>query len=162
MNLELLVIRHGESEANIGRSTDVDCPLSENGLEQARLVARRVSRCDLRGFVGLTSPYRRALQTAAEVTKAAGLEFAVDESIREWAAAATINGRHYPAESGQQLVARLGDFLARHDGRKLVVISHAAPIAVLIQLAWGEVPNTEGAFWAGVPNGCLRWLKTTP
>ncbi len=69
--------------------------MTEKGLEQARLAARRISACDLTGFVGLTSPYRREIQTAAEITWATGLQFAVDDGIREWAAAATINGRHY-------------------------------------------------------------------
>ena len=72
-----------------------------------------------------------------------------------------VNGRQYPAESGEQLIERLKGFLRRHDGRKLVVVSHAAPIAALTQVAWGETPNTKVQFWDGVDNCCLRWLRTT-
>ena len=36
MAVELLLIRHGQSEANAGLSLDPDCSLSETGLEQAR------------------------------------------------------------------------------------------------------------------------------
>ena len=159
MAVELLLIRHGEREANVGRSTDPDCSLTDRGLEQARQVARRLKSHDLSGLTGLASPYCRAQQTAAEITRITGLPFTMNEGIREWAAAATVNGRHHPAVC-EELVERLRAFLREQDGRRLVIVSHAAPIAVLVQLAWGEVPDTSGPFWAGVPNGCLRWLKT--
>ncbi len=42
MAVELIIIRHGESEANVGRSTDADCGMTDHGLEQARQVARRL------------------------------------------------------------------------------------------------------------------------
>lgn len=161
MAVELMIIRHGESEGNIGRSTDPDCALSEKGLEQARQLALRLTEHDLSGFAGLTSPYRRARQTAEEIALATGLTFTVDEDIREWAAAATIGGRHYPAESREELAERLRGFLRRQEGRKLLLVSHAAPIAVLTHLAWGETPRMDGEFWAGVGNCCMRWLKTT-
>ena len=161
MAVELLLVRHGESEANAGRSDDADCALSGKGREQARQLAHRLLAHDLSGWVGLTSPYRRATQTAEEIATVTGLSFAVDEAVREWAGPAMVNGRHYPAESGEQLVERLKGFLRRHDGRKLVVVSHAAPIAALTQVAWGETPNTKVQFWDGVGNCCLRWLRTT-
>lgn len=162
MPVEMLLIRHGESQANVGLSTEPDCSLTERGLDQARQVAQRLLPLDLAGFTGLVSPYCRARQTAAEITRLTGLTFAIDENIREWAAAATIDGRHYPAETGQQLIDRLRAFLDQHHGRRLLIISHAAPIAVLTQLAWNEPPITEGPFWGGVPNGCLRWLHSLP
>ncbi len=162
MAVRILAIRHGESEANAGLSREVDCSLSVKGFEQARQVASQLAGDDLSGFIGLTSPYRRAMQTAAEIAKATGLPFTMEEAVREWAGAATINGRHYPVESGEQLAQRLADFLRRHDGRKLVVVSHAAPIAVLIQLAAGEPVSTQGAFWEGVANCRPRWIRTTP
>ncbi|MGE5612237.1 MAG: histidine phosphatase family protein [Bacillota bacterium] len=161
MAVELILIRHGESEGNVGRSSDPDCPLTEAGLEQARQVGRQLAGYDLRGFAGLVSPYRRTRQTAEAIALATGLSFAIEEGVREWGPAATINNRHYPVEPGEQLVERLRDFLRRYEGRKLVVISHAAPIAALTQVAWGESPNTQGAFWEGVNNCCLRWLKAT-
>ena len=161
MSVELLLIRHGESAANVGLSTEPDCSLTEHGLEQTRHVAQRLLALNLAGFTGLVSPYCRAQQTAAEITRLTGLPFTIDDNIREWASAATINGRHYPAETGQELIDRLRAFLRQYDGRQLIAISHAAPIAFLTQLAWNELPITEGPFWTGVPNGCLRWLKMT-
>lgn len=159
MAMELILIRHGESEGNIGLTDDPDCGLTPRGREQARQLGRRLARHDLVGFSGIVSPYRRTRDTAAEIAAASGLAFVVDDAIREWGPPATIDGRHFPAETREQLADRLGDFLNRQAGRKLIVVSHAAPIAVLTPLVWGERPNLQGAFWEGVSNCCPRWLK---
>lgn len=161
MARELLLIRHAQSEANIGISLSPDSTLTPAGVEQARALGQRLRHFDLTGFVGLVSPYQRTQNTAREISNASGLSFIVDELIREWGDVATINGKEYPQETTVHLTDRLREFLRVHEGRKLIVISHAAPIAVLTQLAWGETPNTQGPFWNGVGNCCVRWLKTT-
>ena len=158
---ELLLVRHGQSEGNVGLSCDPDCALTEAGREQARSLARRLAGYDLGGFSAVASPYLRAAQTAEAIAAATGLAFAKEAAVREWGQAVTIRGRVYPQEPIGSVVERLREFLRRNEGRKLLVVSHAAPIALLTQLAWGEPPNTEGAFWAGVGNCCLRWLKVT-
>ena len=162
MAVDLILIRHGESEANVGLSDDPDCALTELGLEQARRLAHQLTEYDLRGFAALTSPYRRARQTAAEIEAITGLPFTVEEAVREWGAAATIDGRHYPVESGEELILRLEDFLRRYEGRKLVITSHAAPIGVLLALARGERPEVSWQLWEGIGNCCLRRVSTIP
>lgn len=161
MAVEMILIRHGVSEANEGLSNDPDCVLAPKGLSQASEVAQRLAGYDLAGFAGLSSPYRRSQQTAEVIAAATGVSFAADEGVREWGPAATIGGRHFPQETGEQLVERLKDFLRRHEGRKLLIVSHAAPISALISVAWGETPNTAGPFWEGVRNCCVRRLTTT-
>jgi broad specificity phosphatase PhoE len=158
---ELLLVRHGQSEANVGTSTDPDCALTDRGREQARGVARRLAALDLAGFVALTSPYRRAVQTAEEVALETGIPFAVDEALREWGPTAHVGGRAYPEEPVTDTVRRLERFLRERAGQRLLIVSHGAPIALLTQLAWGETPTTAGQFWAGVSNCCMRWVKTT-
>ena len=161
MPAELILIRHGESEANVGRSSDVDCAMTEKGFEQARNVGQLLAGHDLSHFIALVSPYRRARQTAAEIAGIIGLTFAIDDGVREWGADATIDGQHYAQEPQEQLIERLSDFLRHRESQSLIVVSHAAPIAALTQLAWGEKPNTQGAFWEGIDNCCLRWLRIT-
>ena len=158
---ECILVRHGQSQANVGLSCDPDCDLTDLGLEQARSVARRLKAVDLSEFVAITSPYRRALHTAREIGHATGLRFTEDEAVREWGADATVGGRSFPKEPVEDTVRRLEAFLAARRGQRLLVVSHAAPIALLTQLAWGEKPATEGQFWLGVGNCCPRWLKTT-
>ena len=84
-----------------------------------------------------------------------------DEAVREWGVAATVGGREFAREPIGEVLERLREFLRRYRGRKVVVVSHAAPISVLTHLAWGERPPTEGSFWEAVGNCCPRWLKTT-
>jgi probable phosphoglycerate mutase len=158
---ELLMVRHGESEANVGLSVDPDCSLTARGLEQARALAPRLAEFDLRGFAGVCSPYRRALQTADALAAATGLRFEVDPDVREWGATAVVGGQTYPQEPIAETVQRLERFLRRRQGQRLLVVAHAAPIALLTQLAWGEKPVIEGQFWVGVGNCCPRWVKTT-
>ena len=158
---ELLMVRHGQSEGNLGRSCEPDCALTELGLEQARDVARRLARLDLSGFTGLVSPYRRAWDTARQITRTTGLEFEEDPDVREWGPAAMVGGKNFAQEPVEETVRRLEAFLRRRRGQRLLIVSHAAPIALLTQLAWGEKPITEGPFWLGVGNCCPRWLKST-
>jgi broad specificity phosphatase PhoE len=158
---ELLMVRHGESEANVGVSTDPDCALTPRGLQQARDLAPRLAKLDLRGFLAVCSPYRRAVQTAEVLAAATGLRVEVDPDVREWGATAVVGGQTYPQEPIAETVQRLERFLRRRQGQRLLVVAHAAPIALLTQLAWGEKPTTEGQFWVGVGNCCPRWLKVT-
>ena len=159
---ELILIRHGQSEGNVGTSADPDCALTALGLQQARAVARRMAALDLSGFIAVTSPYRRAAGTAREVSLATGLTFSEDEDVREWGPACTVGGKAFEKEPVEFAAERLRRFLRRVEGRRVVVVSHAAPIALLTSLAWGEAPRTEGEFWQGVGNCCPRWLKAFP
>ena len=158
---ELILVRHGQSEANVGLSCEPDCAMTDLGMEQARSAARRLKAFDLSGFAGVCSPYRRAVHTAREIAAVTGLRFTEDEAVREWGVEATVGGRTFAKEPVDEVVRRLEAFLRARRGQRLLVVSHAAPIALLTQLAWGEKPVTEGQFWLGVGNCCPRWLKAT-
>jgi broad specificity phosphatase PhoE len=67
----LYLIRHGRSDFGwegtrfaTARGAQWDPPLSEEGREQARLLARRLRVMDLEPFVLVSSPLRRARETA--------------------------------------------------------------------------------------------------
>lgn len=100
----LWVVRHGESSGNVARDAahaarlaridtdgrDVDVPLSPLGEEQSRALGRWFAQMppEQRPDVVLTSPYRRARQTAALIHAGAGLpaesaDFLQDERLRE-------------------------------------------------------------------------------
>jgi 2,3-bisphosphoglycerate-dependent phosphoglycerate mutase len=100
----LWVVRHGESSGNVARDTahaarlthidtggrDVDVPLSRRGEEQSRALGRWFAEMptDQQPDVVLTSPYRRALQTATLIHSAGGVrvhpaDFIHDERLRE-------------------------------------------------------------------------------
>ena len=101
------------------------------------------------------------MQTAEVLAKAVGLRFEIDTDLREWGATAVVGGQTYPQEPVADTVTRLEGFLRRRSGQRMLIVAHAAPIAILTQLAWGEKPVTEGQFWVGVGNCCPRWVKAT-
>jgi broad specificity phosphatase PhoE len=98
---ELVLVRHGESVGNLadrdarrrgaGRLTldarDADVQLSDLGAEQAAAVGRHLAELaqDARPTVLLSSPYRRAADTARAAADGAGLDLpiALDERLRE-------------------------------------------------------------------------------
>ena len=158
---ELILIRHAESEGNVGISEHPDC-------------AARLGAWNRRGSLQPGSRRWTSEAFCASPARIAGHEKRpdilptpqispshIEERIREWGDAATIDGREYPRETPAHLIARLKDFLQIYAGKKVLAVSHASPIALLTQLAWGEVPRPQGAFWSGVDNCCLRWLRTT-
>ena len=98
---ELIVVRHGESTANVARehaeasgaelitveARDADVPLSDVGLRQAQALGRWLARMPATAMPEAvwSSPYVRARQTAQAVLAAAGspLAIRVDERLRD-------------------------------------------------------------------------------
>lgn len=98
---ELLLVRHGESTANVAReeaeqataevieveARDADVPLSDRGERQAAALGRWLGGqpADSRPTLAWCSPYRRARQTAEGILTAADLpiRLRVDERLRD-------------------------------------------------------------------------------
>ncbi|MCB0090668.1 MAG: histidine phosphatase family protein [Caldilineaceae bacterium] len=84
MNMEILLIRHGENKANITREFSckhVDYPLTEKGKLQAQQTADALT--DLKIDMIVSSPLLRAKQTAAAICKQTKGTFEVAEELRE-------------------------------------------------------------------------------
>ena len=133
---ELVLVRHGESLGNVadarareqgsGRldldTRDPDTPLSEQGQQQADVLARTVAgwQASEQPEVVISSPYARAAQTARLVTRPLGLDARLDERLRERDLGAFdgLTGagirEAYPEEAERR--ARLGKFYYRPPG----------------------------------------------
>jgi broad specificity phosphatase PhoE len=75
--LTIKLVRHGESEANIGKvsSQDVgdhEISLSEQGHDQAREAGRVIGAPFVHGALVYASPYRRTRQTLTDILAGAG------------------------------------------------------------------------------------------
>jgi probable phosphoglycerate mutase len=158
----LILIRHGESIANLERrfTRDADEPLTPEGRAQARARGEAM-RARFSPSVLYSSPFRRALETAEEIGRALGLDPRVVEDLREQDFGifkgepyATFYGR-YPAggverwdlrpDGGEMLreVARRAgaalDRIARgHLGGEVVVVSHGGVMSALRGWALGD------------------------
>jgi len=96
--MELILVRHGESEANVAASAaeasgalriavparDADVELSERGLRQAESLGRRLGEDPVPDAVRV-SPYRRARTTAHVALTTVGWDLSpsVDERLRD-------------------------------------------------------------------------------
>ncbi|WP_308252936.1 histidine phosphatase family protein [Pseudonocardia sp. ICBG601] len=83
--MELIVVRHGRPETVQGHVAGADPGLTEEGRHQADLLAALLT-----GAAGLapdrivSSPMRRALQTAHPLAERTGLPVAVDDRLAEF------------------------------------------------------------------------------
>ena len=157
-----VLLRHGQTPLSNERrfAGTGDIPLTPLGVEQARAAAAGLAA---RGGVDLivTSPLRRARQTAAEAAAATGAEVAVEEGVREtdfgkWEGLSFAEARdQWPAEmtawladpgvappggesftdTGLRVNAALDRLVAANPGRTLVIVSHVTPIKTLVTRA---------------------------
>ena len=82
--MKLYIARHGETAWNVENrvSGRTDIPLTERGLEQARLLARNAMGKGIE--VIIASPLLRARQTAQAVSDAIGVPIQIDERLVEF------------------------------------------------------------------------------
>jgi broad specificity phosphatase PhoE len=97
--VEIVLVRHGHSAGNAAddaarqagaevldlSARDADVELSDSGREQAEALAGLLAGLDdgARPTRAVSSPYRRAAETAAVSTEPIGIELEVDERLRE-------------------------------------------------------------------------------
>jgi broad specificity phosphatase PhoE len=155
---ELILIRHGETDWNVeGRyQGQADPPLNREGLDQARLLAKELR--DVHLDVLYTSPLRRALQTAqilADSLKVplhleprlmeihqgdwqgrlrAEISALYPELFRRWETEpwqVTPPGGEHLSHVQARVDRAVGDMLARYRGKRIGVVAHRIPIALI-------------------------------
>ncbi|HEX4491242.1 MAG TPA: histidine phosphatase family protein [Acidimicrobiia bacterium] len=161
----IVFVRHGQTAVNReGRFQGrLDPPLTELGLEQARLVAKSLVGCG--ADLVLTSPLQRASDTARAIAEAVGIAVEVDERLVEvdygdwdgqplgsvsraqWAR--WRDDAAFAPPGGESLIA-VGERVARFCTDRLradsfvVAVSHVSPIKAAV--AWALGSDTD-ATW---------------
>jgi ribonuclease H / adenosylcobalamin/alpha-ribazole phosphatase len=156
-----VLLRHGQTPMSVqkryaGRS---DVPLTDVGVRQAVAAAKRLASAGLDVIV--TSPLRRAVQTAEEVAAATGAPVMADDDFREtdfgvWEGLTFAEVRErWPAEMAAWLAdpavappggesftevservnAALLRVLAARDRQAVLIVSHVTPIKMLVAKA---------------------------
>jgi 2,3-bisphosphoglycerate-dependent phosphoglycerate mutase len=144
--VELVLVRHGQSEAYIdGTSFPLvdghgDPPLSAAGQLQARLVCSRLAATGIDAIYVTT--LRRTAQTAAPLAEALGLDLRVEASLREVFLGEWEGGRY----------------------RKMVADGHPTALRVFAEERWDVIPGAESseAFANRVRSGLARLVASHP
>ncbi|GGO70968.1 bifunctional RNase H/acid phosphatase [Nonomuraea cavernae] len=181
----LLLLRHGETPLSVERrfSGLGDAELTPNGLAQASAAAARLSREPYEIDVIVSSPLRRAVQTAEAVAHRTGLPVLVDEELREadfgaWEGHTfTEVQRRWPGElaawfadpdaappDGESFgvvarrVQRAGErLLDQYEGRTILAVSHVTPIKMLLRFALMAPP--EALYRMHLDLACLSLIE---
>ncbi|MCD0482509.1 bifunctional RNase H/acid phosphatase [Streptacidiphilus sp. ASG 303] len=165
-----VLLRHGEThltpEKRFSGSGGSDPELSDRGLWQAERTAEALAA---RGTVQavVSSPLKRARQTAEAAAARLGLDVRIDEGLREtdfgawegltfaevqerypaeldaWLAspkAAPPGGESFAATARRVALSR-DKLLARHPGRTVLLVTHVTPVKTLVRLALGAPPE---------------------
>ena len=172
MSLRLFIVRHGETAEN-ARMAYLglrDEPLNETGRRQAECVAEALSGMRLRLIV--SSPLRRAADTAAGIHAASGAELRKDDRLREgsfgdWEGLTRgevliRSGRDAEllpqweenssvappgGESGEdvrkRVISLLGDLAGEFRDDSVALVSHVGPIKALLSTAMGITLNAS-------------------
>ncbi len=158
-DVQLWLLRHGETEwSAAGRHTSrTDLPLTEAGERQARGLHAFVA--DLRPALVLSSPRRRALDTA----RLAGLEVTeVTDDLAEWdygeyEGRSTVEIKHDdPGWSLWTHGVPGGETEAQVRDRADLVLARAAaalPDGPVVLIGHGHFSRVLGARWIGLPVG---------
>lgn len=160
--MRLYVARHGQTRWNLenrvcGRT---DLPLTEVGLEQAQLLARRTK--DLKIDVIISSPMLRARQTAEPAAQIHGLKIMVDdrlieqdygiyEGVSRFDEGFLANKRHfafrYPGGESMMDVAHrvyglLEELRQKYAGKNVLLVCHGG-ICRVIRTYFEDMTNEE-------------------
>lgn len=121
MTLAIKLVRHGESEANIGRVLthevgDHAIPLSERGWEQAREAGRMLGADFIDGALVYSSPYLRARETLVGIYEGCGVPDERRRRLYEDPRLREVEHGYEPTEAQEELRKRHGSFYYRFRG----------------------------------------------
>ncbi len=187
MSTELILIRHGESHANVtpvvgGLRGDIG--LTDRGHRQAERLGDRLRRHRFGADVLYASTLPRAQQTARYVAEAIDLPIHDDDDLQELRVGAadglsiTEWERRWPGlsegmwrrpyqdfapggESWARFLVRAGAALValvdRHPGRRIVAVTHGGVIEASFAMAFGAGPTGMPGGFAPENTGLTVW-----
>ena len=141
--MKLYVLRHAEAVDNA--PTDSARELTPRGLEQARAVGTFCQRHDLRPDVILTSPFRRAVQTAELC--AAAVERVVQQELF--------------LASGMGPASALAELRAYERFSSVMVVGHQPDLGLLVGVLLG-LRNADGFPVGKASLSCLEVESLAP
>ncbi len=158
MALDLILVRHGQSQYNVDQTGGEDAPLTELGRMQARRVgAYLATRFEIEALYAST--YVRAHETAEIINSFIGLELQLDPDLREsaqdFAGGLTLFSNpvgslephaafrpedisDYYAGFQARVIGAVQRILSRHEKGQVVLVSHGGVMATIIRSLTGS------------------------
>lgn len=143
----LYILRHAKSSWNDNSIADFDRPLNVRGLNTAPFIGEVMARKDVRPDVIISSPAKRAMQTAILVKEASGLNAPIqyDERIYE-ASTQTLN----------LLISQIGEEI-----ESVLLVGHNPGMAGLIDYFTGRSEEMPTAAIAAIALKIDTWEQAS-
>lgn len=185
--MHLLLIRHGETDWNNERRIQghTDTPLNASGIAQAeKLAARLASEEKIDALY--TSPLARARTSAEIIGRKLGLQPILDDRLiekhlgemegmsfqeieqqqpeiaqrwRESKEHFLLPGEETPQDLQKRIQSFLDEITPRHNGSRVVAVSHGGAINMLISTLMELDINRRWPFW--FDNASISWMDLT-
>lgn len=142
----LYVLRHAKSDWNDASLTDFERPLNERGIHAAQKMGAFMQQRGIVPDLIISSPARRARETAQIVKDAAGI-----------AAEIHFEPRIYEASVGDlmEIVSQ-----AENDCEKLLIVGHNPGFEQLVEILSGELQPMPTAALAEIELPIENWSET--
>jgi phosphohistidine phosphatase len=146
--MRVYFLRHGEADWPNWTGPDSNRPLTDKGIKEMKVIGEAIAGLKIELAAILTSPYRRASQTAEAVAHALNLPAKIEPSL----------------EPGFDAAA-LGALIERQGGGDLMVVGHEPDFSITIRSLTGADVKMARAGFACVEiidphalRGELVWL----
>ena len=154
--MEIYILRHGIAEDAKAGAPDSARALTGEGREKLRAVLERARDAGVKPSTILTSPYKRAAQTAQIASQVLGCHRVVEtEALLPDSSAKAI---------WEAIVARRRDdalLLAGHEPLLSTAVAHLLGVPSLqIDLKKATLVRIDLAGFTGAPRGVLKWMLT--
>jgi len=128
--MRVYFLRHGEADWPNWTGPDSDRPLTDKGIKEMKVIGEAIAGLKIELAALLTSPYRRASQTAEAVAHALSLPAKIEPSLAP--------GFDAPA---------LGALIEQHGGGDLMVVGHEPDFSATIRtVTGGDVKMARAGF----------------
>jgi phosphohistidine phosphatase len=154
--MEIYILRHGIAEEARAGMPDAERALTDNGREKLRAVLERAREAGVKPSLILTSPYRRAQQTAQMAAQVLGCHKIVETEALVPSSA--------PKAVWDAICARRREpalLIAGHEPLLGMTVGYllGAP-ALQVDLKKAALVRIDQESFSGAPRGILKWMLT--
>jgi phosphohistidine phosphatase len=156
-SMEIYLLRHAIAEATSASGRDADRRLTEEGRDKLRRVLERAHSAGVRPSLILTSPYRRALETAEIAARELGYEGKIGRT---------------PSLAPDSSPQQIWEAIREHRDESAVLIAGHEPLfsatvaymlgssRAMVQFRKGALMRIDFETLGAAPAGVLQWMLT--